>query len=129
MNNGGTKFDSEKPRMELLPPEALEEVAKVLTFGAKKYEDHNWRKGFSWSRLYGAALRHIFSHMSGENLDPESGESHLSHAAACILFLITHEKKGLGKDDRVDREHTSVDMRNSSSVPCAQKGTCRRNCD
>ena len=32
----GKKFDSEKPKMYLLPPKATLEVAKVLTFGADK---------------------------------------------------------------------------------------------
>ena len=40
----GRKFDSEKPKMYLLPPKATVEVAKVLTFGAAKYdEDIQWR--------------------------------------------------------------------------------------
>ncbi len=98
--SGGTKHDSNKPRMELLPQEALEEIAKVLTFGAKKYDDNNWRKGFDYSRLIGASLRHIAAFQQNENTDPESGESHLAHAACCLLFLITHEKLKLGKDDR-----------------------------
>ena len=34
--NEGIKHDAEKPRMDLLPFEALEEVAKVLTFGAER---------------------------------------------------------------------------------------------
>ena len=40
----GKKFDSEKPKMYLLPPKALIEVSKVLTFGAEKYDEENWRK-------------------------------------------------------------------------------------
>ena len=39
----GLKFDSEKPRMDLLPPKAIFEVAKVLGFGAEKYGPENWR--------------------------------------------------------------------------------------
>lgn len=97
---GGTKHDQGKVRMDLLPPVALEQVAKVLTFGADKYDDHNWRKGFKYSRLIGAALRHIFSFSRGENLDPETGLPHLAHAACCILFLIDHTLLGYGVDDR-----------------------------
>jgi hypothetical protein len=33
----GLKYDGEKPRMDLLDADHLENVAKVLTFGAKKY--------------------------------------------------------------------------------------------
>ena len=31
----GIKYDSAKPKMNLLPPKAILEAAKVLTFGAK----------------------------------------------------------------------------------------------
>lgn len=96
------KHDDEKVPLELIPPEALIEIAKVLGFGAKKYDAHNWRNGFKWSRLLGAALRHIVAYIGGENKDPESGLSHLAHAGCCIMFLITHEVKGLGEDDRIN---------------------------
>lgn len=97
----GLKYDSGKPRMELLPTIALEEVAKVLTFGANKYGAWNWAGGIVYSRLIGAALRHIFAWIRGENLDPESGLSHLAHAACCILMIIHFIKADRAQlDDR-----------------------------
>lgn len=99
-----TKHDSQKPRTDLLPFEALEEVSKVLAHGASKYADHNWRKGMAWSRLLGASLRHLFSWAKGEDLDEESGLSHLAHAACCILFLISYTLNGSGTDDRYKGE-------------------------
>lgn len=100
MSNGGIKHDGEKARLDLLSPIALNRTAQVLTFGAKKYAAHNWRNGFNWSRLYGAALRHLLAHMNGEDKDPETGLSHLDHAACCIMFLQEHEAQNLGTDDR-----------------------------
>lgn len=97
---GGTKHDHEKPRVELLPADALEEIAKVLTFGAKKYDAYNWCKGFQWGRLIGAALRHIYAFSRGEDKDPETGLSHIAHASCCLLFLIWHEKHLPALDDR-----------------------------
>lgn len=94
------KEDNEKVRMELLSAVALERTARVLTFGAKKYADHNWRKGFNWSRLLGAAMRHLFAYIRGEDKDPETGFSHLDHLACCVMFLQEHEAAGLGVDDR-----------------------------
>jgi hypothetical protein len=99
-STGGTKYDQDKPRMDLLPPIALTRVSEVLTFGANKYEDHNWAKGFKWSRLIGAAFRHIVAFMSGESKDPETGISHLAHAICCLMFLLEHEELRLGRDDR-----------------------------
>lgn len=84
---GGLKHDGDKVRMDLLPIEALVGTAQVLTFGAAKYEDDNWRKGIKYNRLYGAALRHLTAWYAGEDLDPESGLSHLHHAGCCIAFL------------------------------------------
>ncbi len=94
------KYDGEKPRLELLSPIALLQISKVLTAGAKKYADHNWRKGFKWSRLLGAALRHILAFMGGEDKDPETGLSHLAHAGCCIIFLLEHEATHKELDDR-----------------------------
>lgn len=97
---GGTKHDTDKVRLDLLPPVALTKVAEVLTFGSKKYGDHNWRKGFKFSRLTGACLRHVFAFMWGETYDKETGLHHLAHAACCLLFLIEHLELGYGEDDR-----------------------------
>lgn len=88
----GIKYDTEKPKMNLLPPKAVIEVAKVLTFGAEKYDAENWRKLDNLQSRYTAgALRHIFAHMDGEQLDPETELSHLAHALCCLLFKLEIE--------------------------------------
>lgn len=74
--------------MDLIPTVALYELGKVLTFGAAKYDPHNWTKGIQHSRLFAATLRHLYSYKSGEKTDPESGLSHLSHALCNIVFLL-----------------------------------------
>ena len=99
----GIKHDSGKLRLDLIPPECLEEIAKVLSFGADKYSDWNWAKGFKWSRLYGATLRHLYAHMRGESKDKETGISHLAHATCNLVFLMYHELHGVGQDDRHPR--------------------------
>lgn len=98
--NEGIKFDTDKPKVELLSSIALIEISKVLTFGAKKYDDHNWRKGMHWSRLLGAATRHILAYLGGEDKDSESGLSHLAHAGCCIMFLLEYEQTHKNLDDR-----------------------------
>lgn len=84
----GVKYDTEKTRLELLPFEQIEQIAEVLTIGAKKYSDDNWKKVMPRSRYIGASLRHIFSWIRGEKLDKETGKSHLAHAVCCLLFLM-----------------------------------------
>ena len=94
------KNDNGKNRLDLLPVEALLEIGKVLTFGAQKYSDENWRQGCAWSRYYAAAQRHLYAWKYGDDLDEDSGLSHLAHANCCILFLLTSSLLGLGTDDR-----------------------------
>lgn len=94
------KFDQDKLPLHLLSTEALNQTAAVLKFGAQKYAEHNWRKGFAWSRPLAAAMRHIMAFNDGEDKDPESGLSHLAHAACCIMFLLEFEKTHQHLDDR-----------------------------
>lgn len=89
----GTKYDQGKPRHDLLPTSLMHGVAEILTFGAKKYAEHNWRKGIAYSRIYSSLQRHITSWQSGETIDPESGKPHLWHAGCNIAFLIEFESK------------------------------------
>lgn len=95
------KDDAHKTRLDLLDPLFLSATAAVLTAGAEKYGPYNWAHGtFSWSRLYGALLRHLNAFWEGEANDSEWGLPHLSHAACCLMFLMRYEKDGLGSDDR-----------------------------
>lgn len=96
----GTKHDQGKVRLELIPSDALEEIGKVLTFGAEKYNANNWRQGFNHTRLFGAILRHLHAWNRGEDIDPESGIAHLAHAGCGLMFLLEHHLKDLGNDDR-----------------------------
>lgn len=88
----GRKYDGDKPRMELLlngMPRALEEIGRVLTFGAQKYDDHNWSKVPNLQERYRAAqLRHALAHALGEEHDGETMLYHLAHEACCILFML-----------------------------------------
>lgn len=100
MENQAIKFDEDKMPLHLLSSEALMQTAAVLKFGADKYAAHNWRGGFAWSRPLAAAMRHILAFNAGEDKDPESGLSHLAHAACCIMFLLEFEKTHQELDDR-----------------------------
>jgi Domain of unknown function (DUF5664) len=88
----GRKYDGGKLEYGLLPPHALEETVKVLTFGAQKYERDNWQKVSDAKRRYFDALeRHIWAWKKGEQIDPESGIHHLAHAMCCLMFLYEHD--------------------------------------
>lgn len=96
----GKKFDQEKNRVELISPFALEELGKVLTFGAKKYDARNWENGIHFSRILGAILRHTYAYMRGETRDPETGLSHMAHAMCECMFLLHFERTKPDFDDR-----------------------------
>ncbi len=126
------KFDSAKPRVDLLPTRALEETAKVLAFGAEKYGENNWRSGFAWSRLIGAALRHLFAFMRGEDCDEETGLSHLAHASCCVLFLLEHIILKYGSDDRYKEPKPVIEIVEAVRCDCPSKvfpmGGCGNDC-
>jgi hypothetical protein len=96
---GGEK-GSKPERMDLIPAGPLEAVGRVYGFGASKYADHNWRRGYAWSLSIAALLRHVFRFVGGETKDPESGEHHLAHAVFHCLALIEWETTHPEKDDR-----------------------------
>ena len=103
INTSGLKYDSGKPRYDLIPADALEEVAKVYTVGAKKYGDRNWEKGLSYSRLFGSLMRHAWAWWRGERNDKENKLHHLSSVIFCALGLLHYElnsEKFKGLDDR-----------------------------
>lgn len=110
----GTKYDQDKPRMELLDSEWLEEVAWVLTFGARKYAADNWRGGISIRRLLGAALRHLFAVVRGEDRDPESGLTHVGHLSCCAMFLYWTLKHKPELDDRWKDEKATGNTKQDS---------------
>lgn len=97
---GGLKADTGKPACDLLSPIAMLGTAEVLSFGAKKYAAHNWRKGIAWSRIIGAILRHTYAIMAGEDTDKESGLLHADHLSCEVMFLQEFFRTRKDLDDR-----------------------------
>jgi len=96
----GKKFDKDKLRYDLLPPEPLARVVEVFTIGARKYGDRNWEKGLTWGRVFAAMMRHAWAWWRGERFDPEDGQHHLSSVAWCALVLMEYEETHQELDDR-----------------------------
>lgn len=105
----GQKKDEGKPRYELLPWDAIEEVVRVLTAGAIKYEARNWEKGISYGRVMGAGWRHDtkfwMAKLKGENeIDPETFCHHMAESICERLFVLAYELRGMKAfDDRPTR--------------------------
>lgn len=96
----GLRFDADKVRHDLLPPIAINELAKVLTFGAKKYAPHNWMKGMAWSKIIGPLKRHLNAIERGEDYDPETGLLHAAHVMCNAAFLTEYYTIFPQGDDR-----------------------------
>jgi hypothetical protein len=100
MSDIGKKHDDGKPRMDLLPPDAIFAVADVFTYGAELYGARDWEKGLPYGRLFAAILRHLFAWWMREEVDRESGKSHLAHAATGVLMLLAMSRRRQDLDDR-----------------------------
>jgi hypothetical protein len=95
-----SRFNSGKLRWGLVDFDSIEEMVKVLEFGAKKYDEHNWKKGLPTVEICESMMRHIFAYLRGENEDTESGISHIGHILCNAMFLNYMQKNKPEFDNR-----------------------------
>ena len=100
VSSTGAEKGTKAERYDLLPVEALATVARHYGVGAAKYADHNWRKGYEWSKSYAALQRHANAFWSGEDIDAETGSPHMAGVAFHALTLITYMREQRAFDDR-----------------------------
>ena len=103
----GLKHDDGKLPMHLVDRTAIEEMAKVLQHGAKKYSAENWRGGIKFTRLIAAAQRHLFAISDGEDVDDESRLYHAAHIMCCMSFLLWMMRHRPELDDRYNSNYRS----------------------
>lgn len=101
----GLRYNTGKRRWSLVDFEALEEMVKVLEFGAEKYDDHNWKKGMSVNEVSESLMRHMFAFLNGEDDDKESGFTHLGHVQCNAMFLSYIMKHKNQFDDRFNSKN------------------------
>lgn len=90
-----------KAPLSTVPAPVVFEVGLAMLEGARKYARHNYRiAGVRASVYYDAALRHLMAWWEGEDIDPDSGLSHLVKAAACLVVLRDSMRRGNWNDDR-----------------------------
>ena len=95
MPEQGRKYDGGKLRYDLIPVLALEETARVVTKGAEKYDDENWKLVPEGRRRYlAAAMRHIQQWRKGEIYDEEMGTHHIANAISNLMFILEKELQG-----------------------------------
>jgi hypothetical protein len=90
-----------KPRLDLLERAADEQIAQVMAEGARKYGLRNYTTKPMPARVIGAAIRrHTAAWLSGEDIDPDSGVSHLAHIGANVHVMLAAIEAGTFVDDR-----------------------------
>ena len=82
-----------KLRWSLMPLESLEEVMKVIDFGANKYAPNTWQNN-TIQECYDALFRHLKEwKVKDIPIDEESGLNHMAHVAANALMILYLYKK------------------------------------
>ncbi len=88
-------------RYDLLPWDAIDELAAHYGRGAAKYEAREWEsKGYPWSDYFNAMQRHAARFWGGEDRDPEDEFLHATAMAWNALALLTFALRDLPGDDR-----------------------------
>lgn len=102
----GAQKGSKDERFDLIPWEPMQELARLYGFGARKYEAHNWAKGYNWSLSFAALHRHLAQFWLGESTheviegEPETQAHHLASVVFHAFALMYFEKHHPELDDR-----------------------------
>lgn len=99
-DGSGKRFNTGKLRYDLVPPNTIKELAKVLTKGSEKYGERNWENGMKWSVVIASLKRHLSKIEECEDYDDESGLLHISHVLANAMFLSEYYNIYPQGDDR-----------------------------
>lgn len=95
VTTGGEK-GSKVERYDLIPVEPLAELARLYGVGTAKYAARNWERGYDWSLSYAALQRHANAWWGGQEVDEETGLSHMAavawHAMALMQFAQQHRE-------------------------------------
>lgn len=83
----GERKNDNKTQFSYLDLESMEDMCKVLEFGAKKYARDNWKKGFPVSSIIDSLMRHLNEIMKGNLIDQESSLPHYAHIQCNAMFL------------------------------------------
>jgi len=90
-----------KVPLSVVSAPVLMEIGLGMMEGARKYRRHNYRvAGVRASVYYDAAMRHLMAWWEGEDIDIDSGLSHISKALACLSVLRDSMIFNNWKDDR-----------------------------
>jgi hypothetical protein len=102
------RYNQGKLQWSLVDFKSLEGLVRVLEMGAKKYDKHNWKKGMPVTQVSESLMRHLFAFLNGENTDPESGLSHISHVICNAMFIEYIMREKPEYDDRYETQNKEI---------------------
>jgi len=137
MEEQGLRYNEGKLQWSLMHWKSLEPMIQVLMYGAHKYsifEDDkgnkikgnevsvvdskqlklissgrdNWKKGFPETELWDSFLRHTAAILDGEELDPESGLSHIGHQFCNLMFISYAQAKKKNVSNEIDQMLSTI---------------------
>lgn len=117
---GGIKNDQGKLRLELVPPESVLAIGRILTHGCAKYGDRQWEKGMPLERIYGAAQRHLQAWAAGAEIDPDSGLPHLEHALCNLAMMVTLRSRSPVREEKMGAERQEQGIRSHRDLTEAE---------
>lgn len=87
------RFNDSKPKWSLVHFESLVPMIRVLEFGATKYAPFNWQKPMDTKEILESMQRHLAALFDGEEIDSESGLSHMGHIQCNAMFYNYQKNK------------------------------------
>ena len=116
-----------KAPMSTVSAAVLMEVGVAMLEGASKYGRHNYRAaGVRASVYYDALMRHAMAWWEGEDLDSDSGMSHVTKAIATLVVLRDAMLQDKFTDDRPPRSAPFLPALNDKAAALLVKHADKR---
>ena len=111
-----------KASMSVVPANVIMEIAVGMLEGGCKYGRHNYRAmGVRSSVYYDATMRHLMAWWEGEDIDPDSGISHITKAIASLVVLRDAMMQDMVTDDRAPSAAPFMDDMNKKAAEIIDK--------
>lgn len=112
----GKKLNKDKPKICLVPEEAILGAAIVFTQALDTHEPYNYRKGLFWTDLTDSLDRHMLKFKAGQEFDEDTGLPQIWHIlanASMLEYMRVHHPELDNRDtSRKEHKHLSAKVPN-----------------
>jgi hypothetical protein len=121
-SNPKDAFGVKKASLSCVPAPVLLEMGIGMQEGGAKYGRHNYRSiGVRGSVYYDATMRHLMAWWEGEDIDPDSGLSHITKAMCSLAVLRDAMLQNKFNDDRPPKSVPFMTELNAKSEALFEK--------